>query len=280
MGSPLPYPIPTGDSSSGTPARTGLWDLSGLDQKTPILIQHGGVPTKHLDPGDAAIASKYQPVSALPGTPPEGSGLLGDLVKRPIQLYGTDPQAYLQFQQALFAAGFYGSASASSIPWGSDPQGTTYDAWKKVLIASQQAQSAGIDITPDELLTDAVKRHQAAQKGIGIPKSPLVIQQTDPATLRGIAQQAAQDALGRNLSTDEVNQFVEAYHRQEAAISKQTYQASQDTSGGTHVINNLTDGSAKAQAEEMVEKAHPVEAGANRLAQYVGVLQQLLSGGG
>jgi hypothetical protein len=230
--------------------------------------------SRQLDPYDREEQQGDFNAAAAPGfrTPAQ-------LVQYPIKLYASNPGEYLQLQQALFAAGFYGSTSATSIPWGSDPQGTTYDAWKKVLIAAQQAQQAGYDITPTDLLNDAVKRHQAAQKGIPVPKNPLIIQQTDPAVLRGVAQTAAQAALGRNLSADEVNSFVEEYHKQEAAIAKQNYTAQNDQTGGTHTIENLTEGSAQAMAEEEIQKNHPAEAGGQQLAGYIGVLQQMLSGG-
>jgi hypothetical protein len=222
----------------------------------------------HLGIGDQITAEQ----SASPPI----TGSAADLVKYPITLYGSDPKAYLQLQQALYAAGFYGSTPASSIPWGSDPQGTTYDAYKKVLIATQQAQAVGLDITPSEMLSDAVKRHQAATAGATVPKPGLVIQQSDPAVLRGLVQQAAQEALGRNLSADEVNSFVESFHRQEAAYSKKSYEAQQNTTGSTFT---LTQPDANAQAKEFVEGGHPQEAGGQDLAGYIGVLQSLLNGG-
>jgi hypothetical protein len=269
VSSPLPFPVPTGDSSSSSP-RTGLWDLSGLDPKSPIFARVGGrfSGTSHLEGADRAIAEK----SAV--TPITGS--VADAVKYPIDQYTKDPAGYLKLQQAMFAAGFYGSTPASSIPWGSDPQGSTYDAWKKVLIATQQANAVGLDITPTDLLDDAVKRHQAATAGAQIPKPGLVIQQSDPAALRGLVQQAAQEALGRNLSTEEVNSFVDSFHRQEAAYSKKAYAAQQDNTGSTF---QLTQPDANAQAKEFVEGGHPQEAGGQDLASYVGVLQQLLNGG-
>ncbi len=226
---------------------------------------------RRLGIGDQATAEQS-------ATPPV-TGSAGDLVKYPITLYASDPKGYLQLQQALYAAGFYGATPASSIPWGSDPQGTTFDAYKKVLIAAQQAQAAGYNITPTDLLTDAVKRHQAAQAGIPAAKNPLIIQYSDPAVLRGIVQTAAQEALGRNLSADEVDSFIQSYHRQEAAFAKKNYEAQQDTTGGTHSFNGLSEGSAEAQAKEFVQGGHPQEAGGQDLASYVGVLQQLLNGG-
>jgi len=273
VSSPLPFPVNTGDSSGSSSPRTGLWDLSGLDEKNPIIVRGAtGMSAQsrsHLGIGDQATAEK----SAAPPI----TGSAADLVKYPITLYGSDPKQYLQLQQALYAAGFYGSTPASSIPWGSDPQGTTYDAYKKVLIATQQAQAAGFNITPTEMLSDAVARHKAATAGAQVPKPGLVIQQSDPAVLRGLVQQAAQEALGHNLSKDEVNGFVESFHRQEAAYSQKAYAAQQNSTGATF---QLTQPDASAQAKEFVEGGHPTEAGGNRLADYVGVIQSLLGNGG
>jgi hypothetical protein len=275
---------PGSSSSTTTSPRTGLWDLGGLDPDTPIIIQRGtGMSAgdrRHLGIGDQITAeqSATPPVAALPRpiTDKDPAGILGDLVKRPITLFASDPKGYLQFQQALFAAGFYGATPASSIPWGSDPQGTTYDAWKKVLIAAQQAQSAGLQVTPDELLLDAAKRHQAATAGASVPKPGLVIQYSDPAVLRGLVQQAAQASLGRNLSAAQVNTFVNEFHAQEAAYSKKLYSAQQDTSGQQF---ELTQPNPSAQAQEFVDQGNPSEEGGQLLASYVGRLQAMLNGG-
>jgi hypothetical protein len=261
-----------GTGAGSSSARTSLWDLNGLNEKVPIIIQYGErdaarrVP-RQLDPYDreGAIAQRSSPTPGMPA----------DLVKRPILLYGQDPKAYLAFQQALYAGGFYGSASPNSIPWGSDPTGSTYDAWKRVLAATQQAQSAGINLTPEQVLQQGVEQHTAAQKGMPVPKNPLIIQQSDPATLAGIVQQAAQDALGRNLSDGEVQSFVKSFQQQEAAYSKRRYNATEDQSGGTHT---LVAPDPEAQAERFVEKGHGGEADSEDAADYIGVLYNLLGG--
>lgn len=250
-----------GAASSTSSAAHSLWDLSGLNDKAPITVLFGaGHLPRNLPEEDRQAAQN--PVLGLPA----------DLVKRPITLFGSDPKAYLAFQQALFAGGFYGAASAKSIPWGSDPAGATYDAWKRVLSAAQQAQAAGIRLTPDEVLA------RGAQAGTSGPqaKAPMVIQTTDPALLAGLVQRAAQDALGRNLSKAEVDSFVQSFHNQERAYSQKRYQAEQNTTGASF---ELSSPDASAQAQQFVEQGHPAEAANNMEADYIGVLQRMLRGG-
>lgn len=258
--------------SSTTTAATTLWDLGGLDKSKPITIGYGSkteakrVAGSSLDPYDRETAQSTATSPSL--------GLPADLVKQPITLYSTDAKAYLAFQQALYAGGFYGSMSTQSIPWGSDPTGATFDAWKRVLIAAQQAQSAGLSITPQQVLERGIQQRKDAGTG-AVPKAPLVIQTTDPATLTGLVQRAAQDALGRNLSKEEVGKFIASFHSQEQAFSRKKYAAEQDTTGKTF---EFTSPDPTAQATEFVEGGHPTEAGGNKLADYVGVLQQLIGG--
>ena len=263
-------PSAGGDSAGTTgSARTTLWDLNGLNEKVPIIVDYGSSMTaasrSRLDPYDRDLAER----SATPAVP----GLPADLVKRPIQLYATDPKAYLDFQRALFAGGFYGSSSPTSIPWGSDPTGATYDAWKRVLTAAQQAQASGLNVTPEQVLAQGVAQHKAATAAG--PKNPLVIQQTDPAVLRGLVQRAAQSSLHRNLSDAEVASFVRAFHEEEAAYSKRRFAAQEDQTGGTHT---LVAPDASAQAEEFVQGGHSAEASNEREADLIGVLQQMLGG--
>jgi hypothetical protein len=244
----------------------GLWDLSGLNNN-PIINQHGlGADNPRGANVPAGDQKKYG--HTVDYSLPE------DAVKLPISLYSTDPKKYLQLQQRLFQGGFYGATSASSIPWGSDPTGSTYDAYKKALVAAQQAQYIGNPMTPDEIIDQAITEHQAAQATA--PKPGMAIQTTDPAVLRGLVQQAAQASLGRNLSADQVNRFVEEFHAQEQAYSKQAYAAQTDQSGKSF---NLTQPNATAQAQEFVDQGNPTEEGGQLLASYVGRLQQMLNGG-
>jgi hypothetical protein len=262
------FNIPQKDTSSGAYGQNSLWDLSGLSTD-PIITQaashFNGI--NRLDPGDRAIAER---------STAEQNGLPSDLVKYPIDLYAKDPKAYLALQQQLYQGGFYGSTPASSIPWGTDPAGSTYDAYKKVLIAAQQAQAIGHSLTPDQVLAQAIQQHQAAAAAGPSGKPGMVVQYSDPAVLRGLVQQAAQASLGRNLSTEQVNAFVNEFHAQEAAFSKKNYAAQLDQTGKEF---DLTQPNAAAQAQEFVDQSNPKEEGGQLLASYVGRLQQMLSGG-
>lgn len=250
------------DSSS---AQKSLWDLNGLDNTKEITYQY-----------QPALGVNNPRAANIPEGDQEKSLKPEVLMRRPIEYYYKDPAKYLEFQQRLFAGGFYGATPASSIPWGSDPQGTTLDAWKKVLIAAQQAQTAGYNLTPDQVLQQGIEQHTAAVKNAPVSKPALIVQYSDPAVLTGLVQQAAQASLGRNLSKDEVNRFVQEFHAQEAAYSKKNYQAQLDQTGKTF---NLTQPNPQAQAEQFVEQGHPQEAGGQLLAGYVAQLQSMLNGG-
>lgn len=257
-----------GTGSTTTSAQKSLWDLNGLNPDTPIIVSYGSKTPKNLDPYDTQIADASR--AAQPGK-------AGDLVKRPITLYGSDPKAYLALQQALFAGGFYGSTPVGSIPWGTDPQGATYDAWKKVLVAAQQAQDSGINVTPDQILQQGIKEHTAAKAAEPVPKNPLAIQLTDPSQIASSAQSAAQAVLGRNLSDEEVMHFISEYHAAETTYSKQAYETNNDQTGGTHV---LTQPSLSGTIDTELHQKHGTEIAGNNLSDYVRALEQMVGGGG
>ena len=260
---------------SSDSAQKSLWDLSGLDTSPGKVITYQYEP--HLGPNNPRAANIPGEVDN-PKNPGDQTQSVAPqvLMRRPIEYYYKDPAKYLDFQQRLFAGGFYGATPASSIPWGTDPQGATLDAWKKVLIAAQQAQSSGYNITPDQILQQGIEQHQAAIKNAPVSKPGMIVQYSDPAALTGIVQQAAQASLHRNLSPDEINRFIQEFHAQEAAYSKKNYQAQLDTTGKEF---DLTQPNAQAQAEQFVQQGHPAEAGGELLASYMAQLQSMLNGG-
>lgn len=263
------FEIPKRQSGGAAIGQNSLWDLGGLSSD-PIIDTQGisGDNPRLANLPAADVKNRKELQTRFHATLPQ------DAVALPIKLYSTDPKKYLELQQRLFQGGFYGATPASSIPWGTDPAGLTYDAYKRALAAAQQAASIGHPMTPDEIIDQGIKDHQAA-KAAG-PQSGQVIQLTDPAALRGVVQLAAQAALNRNLSKDEVDRFVQEFQAQQIAYGKQLNAAQADQTGKTVT---LTQPDPTAQAKEFVEQGHPAEQGGELLASYADKLISMLNGG-
>lgn len=271
----MPPNSPTGDggwdpakdapttASSGS-ASKGIWDLGDLDPKTPITIDYGNPYSrmpKQLPAEDRDQASRAPSI-----------GLPADLLKQPIRLFAQNKDGYLILQHALFDGGFYGTASSTSIAFGAGID-ATLTAWRRALTATAQAQSAGLNLTPEDVIRQAAEdRRKAAGKA---PTGPLIVEHEDPHALAGMLQQAAQAALGHDLSDQEVEHFISEYKSAEDAYYKQRLVASNATAGRV----DLTRPDPSAQAKSFVQGEHGTEAAGDNLANYVGALEGMLKGG-
>lgn len=253
-----------GATTSGSAAKT-LFDLGDLDPKSPLIIDYGRPASKlprQLPQEDRDRAARAPSL-----------GLPEDLLKNPVKLFATDKKAYIGLQRAMFAAGFYGSASAESIRFGADLT-ATQKAWLGVLTATAQAQAAGHELTPDDVISQSIEG-RAAGETPG-EADPEIIQLSDPRLIAGTAQKAAQSALGRNLDDGEIKSFIAHFQAEQSAYSKKRFAASQAKDGGSLT---LTEPDLGAAATAAVEEGHGTEIAANNMADYIGVLERMLGGG-
>lgn len=261
----------TEDTSSGaapaapsttSSAQTDLFDTGNLNTSVPITIDYGANPSpdlaKHLPTED-----RYRPPS---------SGNVNDLLKRPITLFSQNKDAYVSLQQMLFQGGWFGAASKESIRFGASIA-ATQQAWLHLLEATQMAQTAGQDVTPDNILDQSVT--EANKNQIGQGPSPLLIQHEDPKAIAAALQQAAQSTLGRDLSDAEVEHFISEYKAAEDAYGRQR-QTANDATSGQRV--DLTAPDLAGEAKQFVNEGHAGEADQQQGADYVGALEQMIGG--
>jgi hypothetical protein len=173
-------------TASGSTAKTDIWNLpSDLDGKS-ITTKYGSRVSpglaRHLEPGDVAQQESSQTeqlgIQKDPNNP-NGPGIPTGPYALPINMYSTNPKGYLDLQRALFAAGYFGSKSQTSINWGSDTA-ATMEAWTNLLRDTIQQQSLGHNVTWQDVLTSSATNAASAAKGSTLSK-PIVNQYTDPA---------------------------------------------------------------------------------------------------
>lgn len=177
----------------------------------------------------------------------------------------SDPQSFAAMQQQLYSSGAYGSTKPNFGVWSGSLDSN----------AMKAAMTGYLGIVnpndPNPLsFADYLDRRGAQGKSNGIgggsagaTRAPL--QLTDAATLRQTLQSASQNALHRNLSDDELNHFVTAFHGQET----QAY--NQANAGATYANPD-----AGAQAIESVQTNHAAEANQALQASYNDKLMSML----
>lgn len=179
----------------------------------------------------------------------------------------SNPQFFAQYQEQLYASGFYGSSKPR---WGVY---TTSDAaaMKKAL----QSYAGIVNPNDPNPVTFAdYLDHAMSQVGAnggfggggGSTRAPLTISYTDPAELHETLQSAAQSALGRNLNSDELNKFVSAFHGKEAKAQRAAYNGA----------SSATNPEATGESQDFVSTNNTKEAGERSTATYLDSINQLL----
>lgn len=235
MTTPLP-PLPSYGSGGATAPSSGkydpndVWKLGDLYDK-PIYLGYDE-PTA---PVTGSIRS-HLPVEDRGGTPGGNSyGKTQQLIDKYNELWqkGTagDKAAYDDFvtlQKQLWFAGAYGQTPLNSVHVGQWTDQTlnalegaisnyvqtskargkpqTFEDWLQANVAGGLAAGGGFD-------------YSAGGSGSGTKRQ---VQLTDPETLRRHVQSAAQAALGRGLSKDELQKFVDSFHQSESDAQSST----------------------------------------------------------
>lgn len=180
--------------------------------------------------------------------------------------WSRDPAGFAKIQAELAAGGYYGS-TGKYVPGRYDT--ATKDALKKALGDYVAVADEGkTPVTLSEFLktqASVTQQAQANQPQTKIPAPSL----TDTSQLRLQVQEAAQSALGRNLSQKEVNAFVNEFHSRET----QAFNAAQ--AGGQAYVNP----DPSTSAAEYVQQNNGVEAKQQDATAYVdSFLNMFLSG--
>lgn len=181
---------------------------------------------------------------------------------------------YLNIQKMLYYAGYFGQTSYDKIHAGQwTPQ--TQNALVDALTAFDQAQKAGVPLDFNSFLEQNAKGAAAAGGGFygedgaggsgggggGRASGPTL---ADSETLRLTAQEAAQSALARNLTPDELTRFVDQFHQ--AQIT-----AFNTAAGG----GSPTDADPRAEAIRFVVGNHGKEYQQNQIQDYTNAFLNL-----
>ena len=209
--------------STTDPGSTGT-DVYGLtpqeEQWTFYLgeAQNNTPATRALD--------RHLPTEDRPTRPPNGTyGTALDLMKKYAALGSSsnpsDRQAFANLQQQLLALGAYGTSGSTNLvrfgTW------TDLDAQAMLRVFKSYQQVAGKDgagqpISFEEYVNQAAAQSAANGQAGGTGSSNPVLL-TDPDTLKRYAQMAAQAALGRNLTADQLSTFVDQFHQQQISAA-------------------------------------------------------------
>lgn len=179
---------------------------------------------------------------------------------------------YEQLQRALWQAGFYGQTSLDSIhvgQWTSQTQSALIGALGNY---EQLAKGGKLPLTFSEFLNqNAVMGQDGGQNSGGSNSSspaPFQANLADPNTIRAVAQNAAQQALGRSLSDDELSKFVQQFQAEQTAAERTAY-------NGTGTV---TQPDLSSEAASFVQQNNPKAYQQNQRSAYLDALVNLLGG--
>jgi hypothetical protein len=157
-------------------------------------------------------------------TPPGTSNQLGaskaqDVLKNFLGLYGTNRNAYDGMRAALAEAGYYGADSVQRVlgraagEWDATAMRTAMVGYKNYTSTTTQP------LTFDDWLRGPGRDNSAANTsggaGYGGTGGGGQVSLTDPAYLTMYAQRAAQASLGRSLTADQLQSFIDSFHNAE-----------------------------------------------------------------
>jgi hypothetical protein len=102
----------------------------------------------------------------------------------------------------------------------------------------------------------------------------MVTQYTHPDDLKYMAQKVAKNIIGRDLSDDDLKQFIKGYHGMEAAQTAQQYGAATPGGpGGSYTGAPNVD----AEAAQFAEQTHPTEAYATKYVDAFKTFDQMIN---
>jgi hypothetical protein len=232
----------------------GLSSEKGKLGGSPVFLTNNPAASSHLPKDERAGFG-------ISGT--DGNGLMQQLVGWSVGS-DSDKAKFKAYQKQLYSLGLYGNAKPQYGVWNAQ---TDRAAVENALLGYQQMatgyQTAGKGVlTWDEYLKIAKKQGMSVG-GSGPQRAPLNM--TDPAQLQQTLQAAAQNALGRNLSSKELAHFVTAFHGKE--------QSAYDAAGAGKTYTNPD---VAGEAMNYVDQHNTTEVAQNRTVGYVDAINQLL----
>lgn len=177
----------------------------------------------------------------------------------------------LAVQERFYAAGLYGTGDRGDVAWGHARDPMTLKLYKALLVDSHDAQAMGYLVTPrgllDEYAANAAANARGGSGGGSAPIQPIRL--TNPDDIMAVIDRTAPEVIGRNLSADEKQKLVQAYHSAETGFQRTVY------AGGTAAeAPNLG-----TFAEQEARRLHPEEADTFEKFTRVNDVMGLLFGG-
>jgi hypothetical protein len=231
---PAPLPNGTQDASLPSDPTTGLisiWtdptNLPSSDSKafwdTSIWYDNGTKTASNSNP-DGSVAAPHSrggPTFDDVGSPSKSHSVSFDnnmsaaeVMKQYAAMSQRDPLGFAAIQKELQAAGFYGASTTAVLGgFNSQTEKALADAMYQYI---KVAQGSGTPVNFSDFLRNTAAANQGINGNVpgasGGSSTPIL---TDPDTLTRYAQMAAQAALGRSLSKQELNSFVDQFHQQQ-----------------------------------------------------------------
>lgn len=254
--------VPDGYMAAGTSPSTAFSDHLGT-------ATHTALPT------------------GLPPQYPKGSEL---------SLRGMSPEAVARIQQGLALTGLIGPSTRYHLGV-ADP--TTVSSYRTLLGYANQGGITAEEALQQLIANPIVKGDGSSGSGTAAPVYQTrtdVVNLQDPATLRAAAHAAFKETTGRGRRVDDkkVQQFVDAFTRQQAAVQEKVNQV-QDTTEASYRARaataaaggdpgsapisqqvNMTQPDMQSRASEFAQQQAPAETGAYGIAkQFDGFLKML-----
>lgn len=272
---PPDYPDQNGGSSA-----SGVTDIFNLPKgvgETQVAVGATKTPGTNLvgasAPGmNTDIFGQANDVGS--GRQPDSAALdtIQNILEENIRSSLTDPAKFLQLQSMLFDGGFYGSRT--TIPavgsWSND----TKNALVSALLEAAQVQTAATNKgIPSDTFDEFLKKRAAnGKKQREAQKDPRFAQFTDPAAVAQTAQQAAEAAIGRRLTSAELTKFQNHFKASEGNFAAQTIYGSEQNGQPIEVARPDLGG----EAQQFVDENMTGEVGEQRGQQFIHALLQLV----
>lgn len=230
-GTPSPYTVPpaTAGTTSTSPSSwqwsDGQWGLGSLATDT---IVWGGIP----QPGQADVTGNKRfetgqfqqanDVNQDGGWNPLAHSTVLQATNYFMGQYASNRAEFNGIREALANAGYYGSSNIAQIVNRAAGTWDTDALHKAMLDYTGWTTQTGSPMTFVEWLQGEEKNPNLAGNsapssayGGGKPGGVGTVSLTDPAQLAMYAQRAARASLGRELTPDQLNQFIDSFHGEE-----------------------------------------------------------------
>lgn len=272
-GAPLPTSstgnyndIPLSTSTTpGTNSGSSIWNL---DVPTGAQVYTGINPPTTAD-GDVVHQKGVRTATYQSNNYVSADDFMSGLVK----MSQTDPGSFQQVQRQMWEAGYYGSEAWKDVRQGTWSPDTSTAVKKAIEAYADVAIKAGVPTTFTDFLSQNAGNAEAGGNvdgtAGGTPPNTQV-QLTDPVALKQAATQAAQQALGRNLTDAQLNAFVDSFHAQQTQ-SQQTSQLAAESN--TNSVTTTPD--ASAQATQFAEQQNPDEFAKYQTSAYTNIFANM-----